>query len=174
MIEKLLAGVGDVSVERSSEPYLHPGISADVFVNGQKVGHFGKIHPVVIKNYELPANSYYGELCTSVLSQMPEKKIVLKQVSKFPNVERDLAVVVDEDVQVGQMLEAIKSACGKLYFDVSLFDVYRNQSLGENKKSLAFNIILSDENKTLTDEEISRVMAKILKALQYRFGAALR
>lgn len=174
VIEKLLAGVGDVSVERSSEPYLHPGISADVFVNGQKVGHFGKLHPVVIKNYELPANSYYGELCTSVLSQMPEKKIVLKQVSKFPNVERDLAVVVDEDVQVGQMLEAIKSACGKLYFDVSLFDVYRNQSLGENKKSLAFNIILSDENKTLTDEEISRVMAKILKALQYRFGAALR
>lgn len=174
LIEKLLAGVGDVSVERSSEPYLHPGISADVFVNSQKVGRFGKIHPVVIKNYELPANSYYGELCTSVLSQMPEKKIVLKQVSKFPNVERDLAVVVDEDVQVGQMLEAIKSACGKLYFDVSLFDVYRNQSLGENKKSLAFNIILSDENKTLTDEEISRVMAKILKALQYRFGAALR
>ena len=105
---------------------------------------------------------------------MPEKKIVLKQVSKFPNVERDLAVVVDEDVQVGQMLEAIKSACGKLYFDASLFDVYRNQSLGENKKSLAFNIILSDENKTLTDEEIAKVMAKVLKSLQYRFGAVLR
>ena len=174
VIEKLLAGVGDVSVERSVEPYLHPGISADVFVNGQKVGHFGKLHPVVIKNYELPANSYYGELCTLVLSQMPEKKISLKQVSKFPNVERDLAVVVDEDVQVGQMLETIKSACGKLYFDASLFDVYRNQTLGENKKSLAFNIILSDENKTLTDEEIARVMAKVLKSLQYRFGAVLR
>lgn len=174
VIEKLLAGVGEISVERSSEPYLHPGISADIFVNGQKVGHFGKLHPMVIKNYELPANSYYGELCTLVLSQMPEKKISLKQVSKFPNVERDLAVVVDEDVQVGQMLEAIKSACGKLYFDASLFDVYRNQSLGENKKSLAFNIILSDENKTLTDEEIAKVMAKVLKSLQYRFGAVLR
>lgn len=174
VIENLLGAYGEVKLERSKEPYLHPGISADIFVAGQKVGHFGKLHPSVIRSYELPANSYYGEICTSLLISLPEKKIELKQVSKFPNVARDLAVVVDEEVEAGDMVDAIKSACGNLYFDCSLFDVYRSDALGKGKKSLAFNIILSDLNKTLTDEEIARVMNKVLKALSYRFGAVLR
>lgn len=174
VIENLLGAYGEVKLERSKEPYLHPGISADIFVAGQKVGHFGKLHPSVIRSYELPANSYYGEICTSLLVSLPEKKIELKQVSKFPNVARDLAVVVDEEVEAGAMVDAIKSACGNLYFDCSLFDVYRSDALGKGKKSLAFNIILSDLNKTLTDEEIARVMNKVLKALSYRFGAVLR
>lgn len=175
VIESLLVKISDnVELKRSSQPYLHPGISADIFVNGVKVGCLGKVHPLVCKNYELPNESFYAELNTSLLSTMPEKKIVLKQVSKYPNVERDLAVVVDESVEVGQMLDAIKSACGNLFFDASLFDVYRSESLGQNKKSLAFNIILSDSNKTLTDEEINRVINKILKSLQFRFGAVLR
>ena len=174
VIENLLGAYGEVKLERSKEPYLHPGISADIFVAGQKVGHFGKLHPSVIRSYELPANSYYGEICTSLLISLSEKKIELKQVSKFPNVERDLAVVVDEEVEAGAMVDAIKSACGNLYFDCSLFDVYRSDALGKGKKSLAFNIILSDLNKTLTDEEIARVMNKVLKVLSYRFGAVLR
>ena len=174
VIENLLGAYGEVKLERSKEPYLHPGISADIFVAGQKVGHFGKLHPSVIRSYELPANSYYGEICTSLLISLSEKKIELKQVSKFPNVARDLAVVVDEEVEAGAMVDAIKSACGNLYFDCSLFDVYRSDALGKGKKSLAFNIILSDLNKTLTDEEIARVMNKVLKALSYRFGAVLR
>ena len=174
VIENLLGAYGEVKLERSKEPYLHPGISADIFVAGQKVGHFGKLHPSVIRSYELPANSYYGEICTSLLISLSEKKIELTQVSKFPNVARDLAVVVDEEVEAGAMVDAIKSACGNLYFDCSLFDVYRSDALGKGKKSLAFNIILSDLNKTLTDEEIARVMNKVLKALSYRFGAVLR
>ena len=174
VMETLLGAFEEVKLERSKEPYLHPGISADIFVSGQKVGHFGKIHPSVIRNYELPANSYYGEICTSALIELPEKKIELKQVSKFPNVERDLAVVVNEEVEAGAMLETVKSACGNLYFDCSLFDVYHSEALGKGKKSLAFNIILSDLNKTLTDEEITKVMNKVLKALNYKFGAVLR
>ena len=174
IIENLLSAKGEITISRSNEPYLHPGISADVYVGEQKVGHFGKLHPSVIKNYELPSNSYYAELNSSVLTQIKDKKIELKQVSKYPNVARDLAVVVDENVEAGQMLESIKSSCGKLYFDSSLFDVYRSEALGENKKSLAFNIVLSDENKTLTDDDIGKVMKKVLKALEYKFGAVLR
>ncbi len=175
IFENLLIKISDkIEFKRSSEPYLHPGISADVFVNGEKVGCFGKVHPLVCKNYELPNDSYYGELNTSKLSSFPEKKIVLRQVSKFPNVERDLAVVVDDSVEVGQMLDAIKSACGNVFYDVNLFDVYKSESLGVNKKSLAFNIKLSDVTKTLTDEEINRTINKVLKSLQFRFGAVLR
>ena len=102
------------------------------------------------------------------------KKYVVKPISKYPIVERDLAVVVDESILTGDLISSIKSACGKLFYDVSLFDIYRNQSLGENKKSMAFNIKLSDLEKTLTDEEVSQVMNKVLKSLSYRFGAVLR
>lgn len=174
IVENLLAIKGDIRLERTSEPYLHPGISADIFINNEKVGSFGKLHPLVIKNYELPANSYYGELNINILLNMNDKKVVFNQVSKYPNVARDIAVIVDENVEAGKMLELIKSACGQLYFDASIFDVYRNESLGENKKSLAFNIILSDVNKTLTDEDINKVMKKVLKSLEYKFGAILR
>ena len=161
-------------IERSTEPYLHPGISAYIMVSDFKLGSFGKIHPVVAQNYDLPENVYYAELDSGYLANLPEKKYNVQNISKFPIVERDLAVVVDEQVKVGDMLDAIKSACGKLYYEASLFDIYRNENLGNNKKSLAFNIKLSDMNKTLTDEEVAQVIKKVLKAFTYKFGAVLR
>ena len=82
--------------------------------------------------------------------------------------------MVDEKVTAEEMLSAIKSSCGNLYYKASLFDVYRSASVGENKKSLAFKIKLVDMNKTLTDEEVNKVMQKILKSFNYRFGAVLR
>lgn len=160
--------------QRSTEPYLHPGISADIFIDSKKIGSFGKVHPLVTQNYELPENVYYAEIDSGYLADLPEKKFNVKNISKFPIVERDLAVVVNEDVKVGDMLDTIKSACGKLYYEASLFDIYRNKNLGENKKSVAFNIKLSDMNKTLTDEEVSQVIKKILKAFTYKFEAILR
>lgn len=174
IIEKLLEVKGEIKFQISNEPFLHPGISADIYIGDKKIGCFGKLHPLVIKNYELPANSYYGEIYINSVLQIDDKKIIYNQVSKFPNVARDLAVIVDENVEAGKMLDSIKSACGQLYFDSAIFDVYRNPSLGENKKSVAFNIILSYTNKTLTDEDINKVMKKVLKSLEYKFGAILR
>lgn len=159
---------------RSNEPYLHPGVSADIICNGEKIGSFGKIHPVVAKNYEVPSDTYFGEINSEFLASLPVKVNVVKPISKYPIVERDLAVIVDEEKTVGECLDIIKSSCGKLFYDASLFDIYRNNSLGENKKSLAFNIKLSNSDKTLTDEEVNGAMKKILKALQFRIGATLR
>ena len=98
----------------------------------------------------------------------------MKPVPKYPVVERDLAVVVAEEVTAGQLLDAIKSACGKLFYGVKLFDIYRSQTLGENLKSMAFNIKLSDDSKTLKEDEVNAVINKVIKSLGFRYNAKIR
>ena len=175
IIEDLLAKTSlNYTLERSKQSYLHPGVSADIVCDGKVVGCFGKLHPVVAKNYDVPNEVYYAELDDDFIAGLPDKKIEVKSISKFPIVERDLAVVVDENVTTGELLDSIRAACGKLFYDVSLFDIYRSEQLGLNKKSMAFNIKLSSYDKTLTDEEINQVVNKILKTLAYKHGANLR
>ena len=175
IVENLLSQTSlKYDIVRSNEPYLHPGISADIISDGKVVGSFGKIHPMVAKNYDLQPNVYYGEIDTGYLAMLEPKKYISKPISKFPIVERDLAVVVDESVTAKEMLDLVKSSCGNLYYDASLFDIYRSNSLGQNKKSMGFKIKLSSLNKTLTDEEVNKVMQKILKTFNYKFGAVLR
>ncbi|MBP3345164.1 MAG: phenylalanine--tRNA ligase subunit beta [Clostridia bacterium] len=164
----------EAEIIRSTKPFLHPGVSADYVVGDKVVASFGLVHPVVCKNYNLPENVFYAEIDSEYLANLPVKKYEVKPISKFPIVDRDLAVVVDEKVTCGELVESIKSSCGKLYYDVSLFDVYRSEALGVDKKSMAFNIKLSDVEKTLTDEDVAAVMKKVLKALTFKFGAALR
>lgn len=175
VVESLLSKTSATyKLERSKQPFLHPGISADIIIGDKVIGSFGKIHPQVAKNYDIPNNVFYAELNDDFLIELEPVKRVFKNISKYPIVERDLAVVVDEKVTAEEMLSAIKSSCGNLYYNASLFDVYRSASVGENKKSLAFKIKLVDMNKTLTDEEVNKVMQKILKSFNYRFGAVLR
>ncbi len=175
VIENLLNMTSlEYKIVRSSKPFLHPGVSADIVCGDKVVGSFGKVHPTVIKNYDLPSNVFYGEFDTKYLSELPVEVRAFKAISKYPIVERDLAVIVDEAVTVEDLLASIKSSCGKLYYNVKLFDIYRSASLGENKKSMAFNIKLSDIEKTLTDEEVAGVMKKVLKALTFKFGAVIR
>lgn len=175
IVEDLLLKTGlDYHIIRSSEPFLHPGVSADIMDGNTKVGSFGKIHPQIAKNYDLPKDIYYAELDDDYLLKYSEKKITMKSISKYPIVERDLAVVVDSQITNEDLMKSIKSVCGNLYYDAKLFDVYRSDAIGENKKSMAYNIKLSDMNKTLTDEEVSKVINKVLKTLSYKFGATLR
>lgn len=175
MVEQLLNMTScEVQIQRSTKPFLHPGISAEFVCGGKVVACFGKVHPVVVKNYDLPQNIFYAELDTDYLATLPEKRYNVKPISKFPIVDRDLAVVVDEEISCGDLVASIKSSCGKLYYDVSLFDVYRSEALGVGKKSMAFNIKLSDLEKTLTEEDVFAVMKKVLKALTFKFGATLR
>ncbi len=176
IVEDLLVGFPlKYSLRRSEEPYLHSGVSADILdESGRVIGWFGKVHKTVLKNYEIGADVFYGELDTDFLVGLPEKQYATKEVSKFPPVERDLAVVVDEKVTNEELSNGIKSACGKNFFDVQLFDIYRSSALGEGKKSMAYKIVLSSDDKTLTGDEIAAIMKKVLKGLEFRFGAKLR
>ena len=175
IIENLLKKTSaDYVIKRSQQPFLHPGISADIFIGETLLGSFGKVHPLVCKNFDIGGDVYYAEINDDILSKLPAKKISTKPISKFPIVERDIAVVVDEAVTNEDMEKSIKSACGNLYYSVNLFDIYRSENLGQSKKSMAYKIKLSDLNKTLTDEEVNKAIQKVLKSLQYKFGAVLR
>ncbi len=176
LVEDLLVGFQiSYTLKRSEQPFLHSGVSADLVANdGRVIGWFGKVHKSVLKNYDISQDVYYGELDTDFLASLPEKKYETKEISKFPPVERDLAIVVDENVTNEELVQAIKSACGKTCFDVQLFDIYRNNTLGEGKKSMAYKIVLSSDDKTLTGDEIANIMKRVLKGLQFRFGAKLR
>ena len=176
VMENLLVGSSlKYTIRRSTEPYLHTGVSADIVAeDGTVVGWFGKIHKHVLKNYGINQDVYYGELDTDYLAKLPEKKYTTKEISKYPSVERDLAVVVDESVCNADLVAAIKSSCGKIFGGVELFDVYRSDALGKDKKSMAYKITFASDEKTLTGDEINAVVAKILKSLDFRYGAKLR
>lgn len=176
LVENLLLGSGiSYKLERSKEPYLHSGVSADIVaMDGKIVGWFGKVHKTVLKNYDISQDVYYAEVDTDYLASLPEKQYSTKEISKFPVVERDIAVVVDESVTNEQLMSAIKSACGKIFYDVNLFDIYRSDALGVGKKSMAYKIQFMSEEKTLTGDEIGAVINKILRSLEFRLGAKLR
>lgn len=176
VMENLLVGSSlKYTIRRSTEPYLHTGVSADIVAeDGTVVGWFGKIHKHVLKNYGINQDVYYGELDTDYLAKLPEKKYTTKEISKYPSVERGLAVVVDESVCNADLVAAIKSSCGKIFGGVELFDVYRSDALGKDKKSMAYKVTFASDEKTLTGDEINAVVAKILKSLDFRYGAKLR
>ena len=176
VVENLLVPFGiEYKLERSKEPYLHSGVSADIIAqDGKVIGWFGKVHKSVLKNYDIAQDVYYAELDTDYLAALPEKKYETKEVSKYQPVERDIAVVVDEKVTNAELVGAIKSACGKILYDVNLFDIYRNAALGENKKSMAYKIVLLSNEKTLTSDEVATTINKVLKSLEFRYGAKLR
>ena len=176
LIENLLVSTSiEYSIARSNEKCLHSGVSADIIAkDGTKIGCFGKVHKLVLKNYDINQDVYYAEINTDYLAKLPEKKYETKEVSKFQAVERDIAVVVDEKVTNAELVGAIKSACGKIFYDVTLFDVYRNAVLGENKKSMAYKIVFMSNEATLTSDEINAAVNKVLKSLEFRYGAKLR
>ena len=176
VVENLLLNVDlQYKLERSKQSYLHSGVSADVVTaDGKVVGWFGKVHPTVLKNYDINQDVWYAELDADYLAALAEKKYATKEISKYPVVERDIAVVVDEKVTNGELVAAIKSACGKIFYDVNLFDVYRSDALGESKKSMAYKIMFMSEDKTLTGDEINSAVNKVLKSLEFRYGAKLR
>lgn len=177
IIENLLRDYElDYSLQYSILPFLHPGISADIIDNktGILVGSFGKVHPKVCNNFDLQQHTLYAELNLDILTALNEKKHEVKMLSKFPAVDRDLAIICDENITVAQILACVKKSCGKLYYSSNVFDIYRSEQLGENKKSVAFSFKLISYEKTLTDEEINQTVNKILKDLKYKLGAVLR
>ena len=101
-----------------------------------------------------------------------KKKYV--EVPKFPAVERDIAVLVDEDIEVGNIEKIIQKRAKKILESAKLFDIYRNEKLGERKKSVAYALIFRDKNKSLSDEDVNPIMENIIKDLEKELGAELR
>ena len=151
---------------------LHPGQSARVYLRGEPIGWIGKLHPKWQQHYGLAKSTILFELNMDDILQTSITK--LTEVSKFLPVRRDMAVIVNADLPVQDIINTVKKANISLLQDMQLFDVYQGKGIVENKKSLAFLILMQDTNKTLLDSEVEETMAKLLKLLQNQFGATLR
>lgn len=164
---------GHTQYERSTEPYLHPGIQALVKVNNKECAVFGQLHPTVAESYGIECPVYIAEIKLDVLLGIEKRKTVYKPLPKFPAVERDFAVLVDKEIPVGTLEKAISSGASRLLEKIELFDIYQGAQIPEGKKSVAFSVYLRSADSTLTDKEIEDVSNKIIKKLE-AVGAELR
>lgn len=158
----------------SEKSFMHPTRSADLFVDGENCGVLGQLSPIVCAKIGIDKDLYVAEISYEKLKKHFNSKIVFKPISKFPSVERDLAVIVDENVACGSLVDAIKSVAGSNLDDVSVFDVYRGDQVEKGKKSIAFNLIYLSQDRTLNVEEVDGSIKKILKKLKDTFNAELR
>ncbi len=170
-VEALLAPA-QVRVEPSPHPALHPGRSARVLLNGSEIGWLGELHPRLQRKYELPAPLILFELDAEPLlvRRLPQ----YREVSKFPPVYRDLAVIVDEKIPVQSILDGLMRSKGPIVDAVSVFDLYRGKGIENGKKGLAFRVLLQDTQKTLTDAEVDEALMGLRRVLEQEYGAKLR
>ena len=152
----------------------HPGRFATVWVGGAEVGHMGQIHPNVARNFGVDAELYCAELDFDKLFQVRGADPEYVPLPKFPSVTRDIAVVCREAVTVGALENAIRKGAKGLLKEVSLFDIYRGKGIDEGKKSVAFNLVLRADDRSLTSEEADEDVKAILEALEKDCGAKLR
>ena len=176
-IEAILRGMNvrpAVYTAVKDHPSYHPGRCARLTIDGQDVGIFGQVHPLVAKNYGIDAEIYAAELDFTALSalELPEKTYV--PLPKYPAVSRDIAVVCDEALTVAALESCIRKAGGKLLRQVRLFDIYRGKGIAEGKKSLAFSLTLRADDRTLTDADSDGVISAVLSRLDAELGAKLR
>jgi phenylalanyl-tRNA synthetase beta chain len=160
-----------LSFEAAPHPASHPGRSARILSDGCAIGWIGELHPQWQQQYDLPLPVVWFEVELGALTQGVVPKAV--EVSRFPAVRRDLAVIVDEGVTVQSMLQAMHAERIANVVELALFDLYRGKGVEQSKKSLAFRVLLQDTRKTLTDAEIDQSVARLIAALQKQ-GAQLR
>jgi phenylalanyl-tRNA synthetase beta chain len=158
----------------TDNPSYHPGRCARVLVGGKEVGVFGQIHPLVAQNYGVSEELYCAELSFDALFAARGADPEYAPLPKFPNVTRDIAVVCDEAVTVGTLESAIRKGAKGLLKEVALFDIYRGSNIPEGKKSVAFNLVLRADDRSLTSEEADADVKSILETLEQECGAVLR
>lgn len=177
IIENILESISvnryDIEKEENNESY-HPGRCANLKVGKDVIATFGEVHPEVLNNYGIAKRAYLAELNITKLVKYSRENKKYVEVPKFPAVERDIAIIVDEKVEVGQIEKIVTKKAKKLLESMQLFDIYRSEKLGENKKSVAYSLIFRDKNKTLSDEEINATMEAIISELEKTLGAELR
>ena len=161
-------------VAEKSDPSYHPGRCAKVYVKGQEVGTLGQIHPLVAANYGVDAELYYADLKFDALFASRGADPEYQPLPKFPAVTRDIAVLVDKAVTVGAMESSIQAAAKGLLKDVTLFDIYEGAKLPTGKKSVAFNLVLRADDRSLTAQEADDEVNLVLERLKKDFDAMLR
>ncbi len=165
-----------LTYERAQKPYLHPGVSASVLLGKTVVGEIGELDPAIALSLGLDKKVYLGELDLCALSEEMDDGIRYTNLPKFPAMQRDLALIVDEKLTCGEIEEVLLHSC-KYLTKATLFDVYRGGQLPEGKKSMAFTLTFTPDaqaEKAFTPENLDGFVKKILGNLKFKLGIELR
>lgn len=165
----------NISYIRSNEQFLHPGRGADIMIGKKKIGYMGQLHPLVAACYDLCEEVCVGEIDAEVLiDNVINKNIASKPLAKYPAAERDIALIADINLLSDEIKNVILHHGGKNLRNCEAFDVYVSDTLGKNKKSIAYNLLFRSDNETLTDDKIDKYITNILKALKEELNINLR
>ncbi|MDC5321371.1 phenylalanine--tRNA ligase subunit beta [Acinetobacter baumannii] len=171
-VEEILAA-GRVKVEyvRSERPWLHPGQSAEILVDGQSIGYLGRLHPSLENELDL-STTWVAELDQATVLQSYVSNFT--ELSRFPSVRRDIALLISDNINVRDIQQLIEKTGGELLDSTWLFDVYTGQGVEEGKRSLAFALLWQHPSRTLEDAEIKSGMDNIIQVLENTYQATLR
>ena len=177
IVERYLKNMGIAGkityVPTSDRPEMHPGRTADIMVDDQLVGFIGQVHPQTAKEYKIP-ETYVFELNLELLLAAPKIENEYTPISKYPSITRDIALLVDDDVENATIVEAIKQKGGAYLKDIHLFDVYAGSHLPTGKKSLAYTLTYQDDKGTLTEDQVNTAFDKVTAYLQDKVDAEIR
>lgn len=176
-VENLLSLLGNATelvFQHQTHPTLHPGQSAAIYQNDRLIGLMGALHPRLMHTFDLPKgkNIFLFEIFLDALS-FP-KRLPYHEVSKFPEIRRDIAIWVETDVSSDSILKTVKEVGGDLLKGINVFDVYQGKEALPNQKSIALALTLQHASRTLVDEEVSLLMTRVIDVLKTRFSAKLR
>ena len=171
IVEDLLTYMGyqnRYSFRKSNCGDLHPGVQATIVLDGKEIGILGKVHPNLTKKelfvFECNLDSLYGKT----------NRLKYKEAFKYPSVEKDMAYVVDRNIEVQDIIKTIQKASNKTLQEVSVFDVYEGENIASDKKSIAFKLIFNGMDHTLTDEEVMNTFNQIIDKVVSTHKAELR
>jgi phenylalanyl-tRNA synthetase beta chain len=162
----------DFTFVADDHPALQPGQSAKILRDGIDVGVLGKLHPAVAKKLGLRKDAFVFELNADLV--FASKVPVATDVSKFPTIRRDIAIVIDDNISVSQLVSAVESTAPDLIRNVVIFDIYRGSGIEAGRKSVALGLILQETSRTLTDEDADSAMDAAVSKLEKEFAARLR
>ncbi len=174
--ERVLGELGQTSTLRAGgdAPWLHPGAQAELLVGKRPVGRVGELHPGVAAHHGIGVPCAVVELDLDAIDALGSSQARFVGVSAYPASRRDMAVILAADQPAGDVLDAIRTAGGKLLADVELFDRYEGEGIPDGRVSLAFRLTFQHLDRTLTDDEVGKTAAKIVRMLEHRFGGELR
>lgn len=171
-IFNLTLAPNDFQFEVGYHSALHPGQTAKITRRGQTIGLIGSLHPKIVQLIDLKSAVYLFEI---FIDDLEDKKLpFVQEISKFPEIRRDISILVDRTVPVQLIQDTIKEVCGGLLKDIVLFDVYQGKGIAVDKKSIALGLILQHLNRTLKDEEVGDLFEQVIGALKDQFAAELR
>lgn len=172
IVENILIYLGlknRYSFEKKELDGFHPGISATITLDREEIGVIGRVHPGIEKD-----DVYVVEISLTKLFDKKIKAIKYQEISKYPNIIKDVCFIVNKELLANELVDAIRKSGGRLLKNISIFDLYQGEGIAEDKKSIAFKLTFNDENKTLTDEEVMIIFNKVIDDIIKKFNCTLR